>query len=286
MGKREQDDSFRGRRRSRSSSRTKSIQEKLLMLSQGQHHLAPKENFTANKRRSLSRDNTKNANKVPLARKDKNHHVSRSDRSRSRSRNTNCSGRLRTKSRSVNKKSRCRSPVRRERSPQFKKKSSQDLSQINNRLFNLVHDQYRVADQNREMSAEKYEFKAKSKKDKKKKKKKKGKKKKDKRALDELNASIAEIEEKTRKATEKEKEERNMRAPMTREMWEKQQSVVRREFDSDTGRVRLVKGGGEILEECVSRDRQREINKQATVGDGQSFQRDIKSRLGIKARLY
>ena len=280
------------------------------MLSQGQHHLAPKENFTANKRRSLSRDINKNANKVPLARKDKNHHVSRSDRSRSRSRNTNCSGRLRTKSRSVNRKSRCRSPVRKERSPQFKKKSSQDLSQINNRLFNLVHDQYRVADQNREMSAEKYEFKEKSKKDKKKKKKKKkkssssesddsvgssshkkkkkkkGKKKKDKRALDELNASIAEIEEKTRKATEKEKEERNMRAPMTREMWEKQQSVVRREFDSDTGRVRLVKGGGEILEECVSRDRQREINKQATVGDGQSFQRDIKSRLGIKARLY
>merc|ERR1712066_551058 len=100
------------------------------MLSQGQHHLAPKENFTAKKRRSLSRDNNKNANKVPLARKDKNHHVSRSDRSRSRSRNTNCSGRLRTKSRSVDRKSRCRSPVRRERSPQLKKKSSQDLSQI------------------------------------------------------------------------------------------------------------------------------------------------------------
>merc|ERR1712240_386583 len=56
-GKREQDDTFRGSRRTRSSSRTKSIQEKLLMLSQGQHHLAPKENFTVNKRRSLSRDN-------------------------------------------------------------------------------------------------------------------------------------------------------------------------------------------------------------------------------------
>jgi len=121
----------------------------------------------------------------------------------------------------------------------------------------------------------------------KKKKKKKGKKKKDRRAVDELNASIAEIEEKTRKATDQEeKEGRNMRVPMTKEMWEKQQSVVRREFDSDTGRVRLVKGSGEILEECVSKERQREINRQATVGDGQAFQRDIKSRLGVKARLY
>ena len=71
-----------------------------------------------------------------------------------------------------------------------------------------------------------------------------------------------------------------------KEMWEKKQSVVRREFDSDTGRVRLVKGGGEILEECVSKERQREINRQATVGDGAAFQRDIKSRLGVKARLY
>ena len=31
------------------------------------------------------------------------------------------------------------------------------------------------------------------------------------------------------------------------------QSVVRREFDEDTGRVRLIKGDGEVLEECVSR---------------------------------
>ena len=35
-----------------------------------------------------------------------------------------------------------------------------------------------------------------------------------------------------------------------------------RVFDEDTGRMRLVKGTGEILEECVSRDRQQAINKQ------------------------
>ena len=43
-------------------------------------------------------------------------------------------------------------------------------------------------------------------------------------------------------------------------------------YDEDTGRTRLVKGDGEILEECVSASRHKEINKQATEGDGQSFQ--------------
>ena len=45
-------------------------------------------------------------------------------------------------------------------------------------------------------------------------------------------------------------------------------------------------GSGEILEEIVSRDRQKEINRQATLADGNSFQTGIKSRLGVKARLY
>ena len=75
---------------------------------------------------------------------------------------------------------------------------------------------------------------------------------------------------------------RSKRAPMTKEAYEKQQSEVRREYDEDTGRVRLVKGTGEILEECVSRERQREINKAATKGDGAAFQRDVRSRLGVR----
>jgi hypothetical protein len=37
---------------------------------------------------------------------------------------------------------------------------------------------------------------------------------------------------------------------------------VRRVYDDDTGRIRLVKGTGEILEDCVSRHRQYLINKQ------------------------
>ena len=48
----------------------------------------------------------------------------------------------------------------------------------------------------------------------------------------------------------------------------------------------LWQGSGEILEEIVSRDRAKEINKAATAADGNSFQRDVKSRLGVRPRLY
>ncbi|KAI8507491.1 ADP-ribosylation factor-like protein 6-interacting protein 4 [Branchiostoma belcheri] len=67
---------------------------------------------------------------------------------------------------------------------------------------------------------------------------------------------------------------RSMR-PMTKEEWEKQQSVVRRVFDPDTGRNRLVKGDGEIIEEIVSKERHKQINQQATQGDGLSFMRGL-----------
>lgn len=110
---------------------------------------------------------------------------------------------------------------------------------------------------------------------KKKKKTKKDKKKKKKKPIEdceaELRASIAEVEEERKRR----EEERKKKAPMTKEEWEKKQSVVRREFDEDTGRVRLIKGDGEVLEECVSRERQQEINRAATRADGASFQRDL-----------
>ncbi|CAG9135588.1 unnamed protein product [Plutella xylostella] len=61
-------------------------------------------------------------------------------------------------------------------------------------------------------------------------------------------------------------------APMTKEEWEKRQSIVRRVLDEETGRYRLIKGDGEVLEEIVSRDRHKEINRQATQADGQYFQ--------------
>lgn len=60
--------------------------------------------------------------------------------------------------------------------------------------------------------------------------------------------------------------------PMTKEEWDARQSVIRRVVDPETGRTRLIKGDGEVLEEIVSKERHKEINKQATRGDGLAFQ--------------
>ncbi|CAD6202643.1 GSCOCG00009694001-RA-CDS [Cotesia congregata] len=74
------------------------------------------------------------------------------------------------------------------------------------------------------------------------------------------------------KSDQEDKTEVRSMAPMTKEEWEKRQSVVRRVLDESTGRYRLIKGDGEVIEEIVSRDRHKEINKQATKGDGNYFQ--------------
>lgn len=63
-------------------------------------------------------------------------------------------------------------------------------------------------------------------------------------------------------------------APETKEEYEKRQSVIRRVVDPETGRTRLIKGDGEILEEIVSRDRHLDINKLATKTDGQVYQKN------------
>ncbi|XP_051546104.1 ADP-ribosylation factor-like protein 6-interacting protein 4 isoform X2 [Myxocyprinus asiaticus] len=49
--------------------------------------------------------------------------------------------------------------------------------------------------------------------------------------------------------------------PLTKEEYEARQSVIRRVYDSETGRTRLIRGDGEILEEIVSQERHKEINK-------------------------
>jgi hypothetical protein len=97
-----------------------------------------------------------------------------------------------------------------------------------------------------------------------------------------------EIKEKKRKTTEEKIfgpevpnfliQESKVRAPMTKEEWEKSQSSIRKVYDSETNRYRLIKGDGEILEEIVSRERHIAINKQATLGDGAFFQSEIKKK--------
>ena len=44
---------------------------------------------------------------------------------------------------------------------------------------------------------------------------------------------------------------------------------------------RLIRGDGEVLEECVSKARLREINRTATEGDGDSFQAALKQELDL-----
>uniref|UniRef100_UPI00358F2C2B ADP-ribosylation factor-like protein 6-interacting protein 4 n=1 Tax=Myxine glutinosa TaxID=7769 RepID=UPI00358F2C2B len=60
--------------------------------------------------------------------------------------------------------------------------------------------------------------------------------------------------------------------PITQAEWQAQQNVIRRVLDPTTGRTRLIKGDGEVLEEIVSRDRQRSINKESTQADGNAFE--------------
>lgn len=77
--------------------------------------------------------------------------------------------------------------------------------------------------------------------------------------------------------TDAQKDSFNTKRPMTKEEYEARQSVIRRVLDPETGRTRLIRGEGEVLEEIVSKERHKDINKQATRGDGDAFQK----RLGI-----
>jgi hypothetical protein len=120
---------------------------------------------------------------------------------------------------------------------------------------------------------------------------KKQKKKKQKKSIDQLPSIDVLIKEKlsekgtaaksttTKNSTTTEKKSFT---PMTKEAYEQQQSIVRKVFDEDTGRMRLVKGDGEILEEIVSASRQKEINRAATLGDGQSFQSNLAASIMFK----
>ncbi|XP_013111820.2 ADP-ribosylation factor-like protein 6-interacting protein 4 [Stomoxys calcitrans] len=68
-------------------------------------------------------------------------------------------------------------------------------------------------------------------------------------------------------------------APETPEEYQKRQSRIRREVDPSTGRTRLIKGDGEVLEEIVSKERHKTINKEATQGDGNFFQENTLGKL-------
>ena len=72
--------------------------------------------------------------------------------------------------------------------------------------------------------------------------------------------------------------------PMTREEYEKQQNIVREIFDPESGRYRLVRGTGEIIERIVSRSDHERINQIATRGDGMSFSRNVGNAAAMQTR--
>jgi hypothetical protein len=74
------------------------------------------------------------------------------------------------------------------------------------------------------------------------------------------------------------KQKKKVMVPMTKQEYDKVQSVIRRVYDDDTGRIRLVKGTGKIIEEIVTQSRHYDINKASTRGDGESYMRNLIAR--------
>jgi hypothetical protein len=62
---------------------------------------------------------------------------------------------------------------------------------------------------------------------------------------------------------------------MSREEYEAQHQQVRAVVDPATGRMRMMRGTGEIIESIVSRAQHHIINQMATRGDGDSFARQV-----------
>jgi hypothetical protein len=67
--------------------------------------------------------------------------------------------------------------------------------------------------------------------------------------------------------------------PMSKEEYDKEQSKIREVYDPLSGRVRLVRGSGEIIERIVSSAAHRQINSLATSGDGYAFSKGIYDKL-------
>lgn len=61
--------------------------------------------------------------------------------------------------------------------------------------------------------------------------------------------------------------------PVTPKEHQKRQSEMRRVVDPSTGRVRLIRGESEVMEEIVSKERHAKINSLATQTDGLIFQK-------------
>jgi len=79
---------------------------------------------------------------------------------------------------------------------------------------------------------------------------------------------------KTQKKKRDDSPKRNM-GPMTKQEYDKKQSVIREVYDPQTGRIRMIKGDGEILESIVTKLQHQAINQTATRMDGINFQKTM-----------
>ena len=78
-----------------------------------------------------------------------------------------------------------------------------------------------------------------------------------------------------KKDDKKRQEAARKMVPMSKEQYEAERSKIREVYDPESGRYRLVRGTGEIIERIVSRDDHQRINQTATRGDGASFSRSV-----------
>ena len=63
--------------------------------------------------------------------------------------------------------------------------------------------------------------------------------------------------------------------PMTRQQYEQEQSQIRSVYDPVSGRVRQIRGSGEIIETIVTRSQHTRINQIATQTDGQHYSQQV-----------
>lgn len=90
------------------------------------------------------------------------------------------------------------------------------------------------------------------------------------RRLKETSATLARLPAATPKAIVESNPEEKARVsgPMSKQDYDKVNSQIREVRDPKTGRVRLVRGEGEILEQIVSKEEQQKIRRLATTWDG------------------
>jgi hypothetical protein len=74
------------------------------------------------------------------------------------------------------------------------------------------------------------------------------------------------------------------KGPMTQAQYLQLQSQIREVVDPATGRVRLVRGNGEIIERIVTKNEHQRLNALATRGDGDGYAKEV-ARQAMLRRL-